>query len=193
MYSEANSGKCVIFSAPSGAGKTTIVRHLLAHRDDLAFSVSATSRKRRNNETDGLDYHFLSVSQFKERIEEGDFIEWEEVYSDHFYGTLKSEIERIWKLERHVIFDVDVMGGINLKKAFGDQALSVFVKPPSVNALEQRLRVRETETEESIRRRVAKAGDELEMAEHFDEVLLNDNLHEAKDNALKMVSKFLDA
>lgn len=192
MYSEANSGKCIIFSAPSGAGKTTIVRHLLAHREDLAFSVSATSRARRSNEKDGADYYFLSVDQFKERIEKGDFVEWEEVYTDQFYGTLKSEIERIWKLGKHVIFDVDVMGGINLKKAFGDRAIAVFVKPPSVNALEQRLRKRETESEESIRRRVAKAGEELATADRFDQVLLNDNLSEAKENALKMVSTFLE-
>lgn len=192
MSSEPNNGKCIIFSAPSGAGKTTIVRHLLTQRNDLAFSVSATSRERRGNETEGEDYYFLSVEQFRKRIDEGDFVEWEEVYTDQFYGTLKSEIERIWSLGKHVIFDVDVMGGVNLKKAFGDRALSVFVKPPSIEALEQRLRKRDTETEESIRRRVAKADEELATIERFDVVLLNDNLDEAKANALKLVIKFLE-
>lgn len=193
MSSDSPGGKCIIFCAPSGAGKTTIVKHLLDVRHDLSFSVSATSRERRSKETEGVDYYFLSVAEFKKQIAEDAFIEWEEVYIDQFYGTLRSEIERIWAAGKHVIFDVDVMGGINLKKAFGEKALSIFVKPPSIQTLEERLRKRETETEESIKRRIGKAEQELATAEQFDEILLNDNLEEAKANAEVLVKRFLDA
>src|ERR1044072_3908135 len=150
-------GKLVIFSAPSGAGKTTIVQHLLRVFPDLEFSISACSREIRRGETYGVDYYFLNVEEFKEKIANNEFAEWEEVYTDNFYGTLKSEIERIWRNEKHIIFDMDVIGGLNLKKQFGDRALAIFVMPPSIEHLESRLRTRETETPESIARRIGKA------------------------------------
>ena len=156
MIEPAVKGKCVIFCAPSGAGKTTIVRHLLNCFSELQFSVSACTRSKRENEVNGKDYYFLSVNEFKKRIENNEFIEWEEVYNGNYYGTLKSEIERIWKQGKVVIFDVDLEGGINLKKYFGENALSVFVQPPSVDALEKRLRSRNTESEESLQKRVNK-------------------------------------
>ena len=184
-------GKCIIFSAPSGAGKTTIVRHLLNQNYNLEFSISACSRAKRGHEVDGKDYYFLSVEAFKNKIKSDDFLEWEEVYHDHFYGTLKSEIERIWSENKHVIFDVDVQGGINLKKYFGESALAIFVKPPSIAHLENRLRGRETETEESIARRVGKAQLEMEFASKFDYVLLNDDLETALNEAKNVVSSFL--
>lgn len=193
MSEQQHSGKAVIFSAPSGAGKTTIVHYLLELGLNLEFSVSACTRKRRNGEVDGEDYYFLSVDQFKKKIEDKDFIEWEEVYTDNFYGTLKSEIDRIWALGKHVIFDVDVVGGVNLKKYFGGNALAVFVEPPSVDALEARLRTRETETEESIARRIGKAHQELEMAKQFDYQLLNDNLQNALWEARGLIEGFLIA
>lgn len=193
MSSEVTNGKCIIFSAPSGAGKTTIVRHLLDTRDDLAFSISATSRLPRTQEREGKDYYYLSVDEFKRRIGEGEFIEWEEVYTDQFYGTLRSEIERIWNEGKQVIFDVDVQGGINLKKHFGKQALSVFVMPPDIETLERRLRGRSTETEESIARRIGKASQELSVANGFDVVLMNDDLEAAKAEALRIVSAFIEA
>lgn len=185
------SGKAVIFSAPSGAGKTTIVKHLLAQNLGLQFSVSACSRSRREKETDGKDYYFLSVDEFKAKIKAGDFLEWEEVYKDNFYGTLRSEIDRIWQSGGSVIFDVDVKGGLNLKKHFGEKALAVFVMPPNVETLEARLRTRNTETEESIARRMGKAREELGYAAQFDLVLLNDDLEKAKAEALEKVSAFL--
>lgn len=191
MSFDKPSGKCVIFSAPSGAGKTTIVHYLLQQELPLEFSISATSRPPRPVERDGKDYHYMSVERFKERIEQGDFVEWEEVYTNQFYGTLKSEIERIWALGKHVIFDVDVVGGVNLKAAFGEQALSVFVKAPSIEALEKRLRTRATETDESIARRVAKAEKEMAYADQFDFVLINDNLEQAKAEAFERVTQFL--
>ncbi len=191
MSFDKPSGKCVIFSAPSGAGKTTIVHYLLQQELPLEFSISATSRPPRPVERDGKDYHYMSVEQFKERIEKGDFVEWEEVYTNQFYGTLKSEIQRIWAKGKHVIFDVDVVGGVNLKAAFGEQALSVFVKAPSIEALETRLRTRATETDESIARRVAKAEKEMAYADQFDFVLINDNLEQAKAEAFERVTQFL--
>ncbi len=187
------SGKAVIFCAPSGAGKTTIVHHLLSLGLNLEFSVSACSREQRHMEVNGKDYYFLSVEEFKSKIEEDAFIEWEEVYTDNFYGTLKSEIERIWSKGVNVIFDVDVEGGLNLKKHFGDKALAVFVKPPSIEHLEARLRGRETETDESIARRMGKAEVELGYAERFDYVLLNDDLEKAFTEANEVVGKFLEA
>ncbi len=185
-------GKCIIFSAPSGAGKTTIVRYLLKKVKSLEFSVSATSREKRDYEVDGHDYHYLSVDIFKNYIKENKFIEWEEVYADNFYGTLKSEIERIWSEKKHVIFDVDVMGGIKLKSIFGDKALSVFVQPPSIQELENRLIGRGSETPETIIRRVGKAEIEIKSASEFDYILINDKLEDAKKEARKTVCNYLE-
>lgn len=185
------TGKCVIFSAPSGAGKTTIVHALLSRIPELSFSVSACSRDPRPNEIDGKDYHFLGLEKFKEGIEKDDFVEWEEVYENNFYGTLKSEIERIWSSGKVVIFDVDVVGGLNLKRIFGDKSLAIFVKPPSFEILEQRLRSRNTETEEKISMRLSKAKQELETAPQFDTVLVNDNLDWACEEAYDTVRNFI--
>lgn len=186
-------GKAIIFSAPSGAGKTTIVKHLLDVRDDLSFSISACSRPRRNRtEVDGVDYYFLSVDDFKRKVTNDEFVEWEEVYKDSFYGTLKSEVERIWRLGKTVIFDVDVVGGKNLKKYFGEDALAIFVKPPSIDHLRNRLKSRDTETEESINIRMAKAEKEMGFAVHFDYILTNDNLAEAFQDAEETVSSFIN-
>ncbi len=184
-------GKVIIFSAPSGAGKTTIVHHLLKVFPQLEFSVSACSRPKRSGETHGVDYYFISVEEFKQKIANGEFAEYEEVYKDNFYGTLKSEIERIWKKGKHIIFDMDVMGGLNLRMQFGDNALAVFVMPPSIQHLETRLKSRETETPESIGRRIGKAGLELKKAELFDKIILNDDLETALKEAEQMVQQFL--
>ncbi|MDQ3048669.1 MAG: guanylate kinase [Bacteroidota bacterium] len=186
-----HKGKLVIFSAPSGAGKTTIVQYLLKKIPKLEFSVSACSRSKRKEETHGVDYYFISVDEFKAKIINEEFAEWEEVYTDNFYGTLKAEIERIWKKGHHIIFDMDVVGGLNLKKQFGDQALSVFVMPPSIEHLERRLKSRETETPESIARRLGKAEVELKTATNFDAIVLNDTLEHAFDEAEKVVMEFL--
>ena len=185
-------GKCIIFSAPSGAGKTTIVRYLLEKIKSLKFSISATSRPKREYEVDGHDYYFLSVSDFKNKIHSGEFIEWEEVYTDNYYGTLKSEIENIWKEGKHVIFDVDVIGGIKLKSIFADKALSIFVQPPSITELENRLIGRGSETPETIIKRVGKAEIEMKSAKEFDYILINDTLEVAKKEAGKVVSDFLE-
>lgn len=185
-------GKCIIFSAPSGAGKTTIVRHLLETRSDLEFSISACSRAARGQEINGKDYYFLGIEGFKEEIEAEAFVEWEEVYKDNYYGTLKSEINRIWALGKHVIFDVDVVGGLNLKKRFGDDALAIFVKPPSEEVLEERLRGRQTETEEKIQMRLSKAREEIALSDKFDAVLLNDNLDDARATATYLIEKFVE-
>lgn len=186
------NGKVIIFSAPSGAGKTTIVRHLLSCPGlNLGFSISACSRPKRSNEQHERDYYFLNLDEFKRKIEANEFLEWQEVYKDNFYGTLKSEIERIWNSKRHVIFDVDVKGGLNLKKIFGDKALSIFVMPPSVEDLEKRLRSRKTESEEKIQMRLAKAQSELQTASQFDKIILNDHLEQAFEEAQNLVSNFL--
>lgn len=185
-------GKLIIFSAPSGSGKTTLVHHLLTNLElKLAFSVSATSRAKRPNETDGKDYHFLSADEFKTRIENGDFLEWEEVYPDQFYGTLRSEIDRVHAEGKTVMFDVDVVGGLNIKKQFEDRALAVFVKPPSIEELERRLRTRSTESEESLMKRVGKASKEMAYAEKFDVILVNDDLETAKREAEGLVRDFI--
>lgn len=185
------TGKLVIFSAPSGAGKTTIVQHLLKTFPELEFSVSATSRPLRGDESHGSDYYFFTVDEFRQRIANDEFVEWEEVYPGQMYGTLKAEVERIWRKGHHVIFDVDVKGGLNLARKFGERALSVFVMPPNVEALEKRLRFRATEPEEKIQMRLAKAKSELDDAVHFDTVLLNDNLDAALVRAEDIVKRFL--
>jgi len=189
--SDSKKGKCIIFSAPSGAGKTTIVHYLLKESLGLEFSVSACSREPRKNEINGKDYYFLGLEGFRDQIDKEAFIEWEEVYTNNFYGTLKSEIERIWANGKSVIFDVDVIGGLNLKRIFGEQALSVFVKPPSYEVLEKRLRNRSTETEDKIQQRMKKANEEFAYAPEFDIILINDNLDEACNKAKEMVSEFL--
>jgi guanylate kinase len=184
------NGKCLIFSAPSGSGKTTIVRYLLLQSLNLEFSVSATSRKPREGEVNGKDYYFLSADLFREKIDKGEFIEWEEVYEGTFYGTFKNEVERIWEKGNHVIFDVDVAGSLNLKKVFGKDALSIFIQPPSIQELENRLRNRSTENEESLRKRLDKANWELSLAPQFDVVIVNDNLEQACLEATEQVKKF---
>jgi len=184
-------GKCVIFSAPSGAGKTTIVHHLLKRNLGLEFSISACSRDPRPNEVDGKDYYFLGIEGFKKNISDLSFVEWEEVYSNNYYGTLKSEIERIWENGNTVIFDVDVIGGLNLKRIFGANALAIFVQPPSYGELEKRLRHRSTETEEKIQQRMSKAITELSHAEDFDQILVNDNLENAFNESEKLVKAFI--
>lgn len=182
----------MIVSAPSGAGKTTIVRHLLKNSSlNLDFSVSACTRNPREGETDGKDYYFLTVGAFRNKIDEGEFIEWEEVYKNQYYGTLRSEVSRIWNLGKNVLFDVDVMGGINLKEKFGEQALSVFVKPPSIEVLRARLEARGTETADKIRNRVNKASLELKFSHKFDRILMNDDLHKALKEAESLVAAFL--
>jgi guanylate kinase len=188
---ESMNGKLVIISAPSGAGKTTIVKHLLDGGLNLSFSVSATTRAKRENETDGEDYFFLSVQEFKNRIKNNEFVEWEEVYKDLLYGTLKSELERIWAIGKNVIFDVDVKGGISLKNKFGTDAIAIFIMPPSVAELENRLIKRATDTPQKIRIRVDKAKDELKFADQFDTVIVNHQLDKAKEETLKIVSSFL--
>ena len=184
-------GKCVIISAPSGAGKTTIVRSLLAQGLRLAFSVSATSRAKRSYEVDGQDYFFITAAEFQQRIASDAFVEWEEVYPGQFYGTLRSEIDRIWAQGNSAIFDVDVVGGVHLKSVFGDRGLAVFVSPPSVEVLEERLRSRGTETGESLRKRVDKAAHEMTFASQFDAVVVNDTLEHACAEAYTLVKRFL--
>lgn len=185
-------GKLVIVSAPSGAGKTTIVKHLLRSGLKLDFSVSATTRRPRGDEKNGIDYFFLTAEEFRKRINNNEFVEWEEVYNNILYGTLKSEIKRIWDSGRDVIFDVDVMGGVHLKDIFRDRALAIFVMPPSVEELENRLVARGTEVPEKIKIRVDKAQEELKMADRFDIVIVNENLDLAKHEAYQVVSDFLD-
>lgn len=189
-----NSGKLLIFSAPSGSGKTTIVRHLLGKPAlNLAFSVSATSRPRRGKEKQGEHYYFMSVSEFKNHIKNEDFLEWEEVYRDNFYGTLKSEVERLWAAGKNVIFDIDVAGGLRIKKKFPEQTLAVFVKPPSIDELKIRLKKRSTETDDKINMRIAKASVELATAPQFDVVIKNYDLEVALEEAEKLVSDFVNS
>jgi guanylate kinase len=185
------AGKLILFCGPSGSGKTTIVHYLLKHNSRIAFSVSATTRPKRETETDRVDYHFLTVEEFKEKIKRDEFIEWDEVYKDRFYGTLKSEVEKIWQQLKVAVFDVDVEGGLKIKKKFGDSMLAVFVMPPSVNDLKKRLHARETETPESLHARTAKAEHELTYAPLFDYILINDEKEKAFKEAQKLVDEFL--
>jgi guanylate kinase len=186
------NGKLIVFSAPSGSGKTTIVHHLLEQEDlNLAFSVSVTSREKRGDEIDAKDYYFISNEQFQKYIEEDKFVEWEEVYKGTKYGTLTSEIERLWKAGKNVIFDIDVVGGLNIKKQFPEETLAVFVKPPSVEELKKRLEARGTETSEKIQMRLDKAEKELSFASDFDTILINDNLEKAKKTAKYLIKGFL--
>ncbi len=189
---ENNTGKLIIFSAPSGSGKTTIVHHLVSMEDlNLDFSVSACTRKKRAGEIDGKDYYFLTVDQFRMRIDDNAFVEWEEVYKNIYYGTLKSELERIWDDGKNVVFDVDVMGGLNLKRQFGEKALSVFVMPPSIEELQKRLESRGTDAPDKIRKRMAKVKFEMKYADKFDRILVNDNLENALKEAEQLVRTFL--
>jgi guanylate kinase len=191
MTTNLTTGKCILFSAPSGAGKTTIVRHLLAQNPLLAFSISACSRAPRGVEEDGKDYYFLGLEKFQQKIKEEAFLEWEEVYDDNYYGTLKEEVERIWSLGKTVVFDVDVVGALNIKKQLGDRALAIFVQAPSYEELERRLRSRSTESEEKIQMRMAKAKEEMAKAESFDVILENIDLSNACQKAEQLVAQFL--
>jgi guanylate kinase len=186
-------GKSIIVSAPSGAGKTTIVHRLMTEIPALAFSISACSRSARPMEQEGKDYYFLGVEGFKKAIENHEFIEWEEVYTDHYYGTLRQEVQRLWDEGKVIIFDVDVVGGLNLKALFKEHALSVFIKPPSVEILEKRLRARETESEERIALRIKKSAWELSQAESFDVCILNDDLEKAVSDAKTQVTRFISS
>ena len=189
---DRHSGKLIVFSAPSGSGKTTIVKHLLAQENlNLEFSISATSRDPRGEELDGTDYYFISLKDFKQHIKDEDFLEWEEVYRDNFYGTLKKEVYRIWAMGKHVIFDIDVVGGLRIKKKFPERTLAVFVKPPSIDELKIRLKKRSTESEEKINMRIAKASVELATAPQFDHTILNDDLDKALKEARTLVKEFI--
>ncbi|OYQ31842.1 guanylate kinase [Flavobacterium cyanobacteriorum] len=187
-----NKGKLIVFSAPSGSGKTTIVRHLLGQPDlNLEFSVSAATREPREGEVSGKDYYFMPLKEFKQHIKNEDFVEWEEVYRDNFYGTLKSEVERIWAKGKNVIFDIDVAGGLRIKKKFPGETLAVFVKPPSIDELKIRLKKRSTESDDKINMRIAKASVEMATAPQFDTIIKNYDLEIAKDEAYKLVKAFV--
>lgn len=187
-------GKIIAFSAPSGAGKTTIVHRMLERIPELSFSISACTRDRRGrSEANGKDYHFISVTEFQEKIRHDEFVEWEEVYEGAFYGTLKSEIERIWESGKHAVLDVDVKGGLSIKEFYKDRALAIFVKPPSLEILEQRLRARATDSAASISSRLYKANFELTFEDRFDAVVVNDDLEEATNHAEKLVRNFITA
>ncbi len=184
--------KLIIISAPSGAGKTTLVKHIMKTLPNLAFSISATNRKPRYGEIDGKDYYFLTTDEFHRKIKEGAFVEWEEVYENQFYGTLITEVERIRKLGKSVVFDVDVKGGLNIKKVYGNDALAIFIKPPSIEILKKRLQQRSTEDEKSLQKRLARTKLELAFAPKFDVVLVNDDLETAKNEVVYVVKKFLE-
>lgn len=189
---DKKQGKLIVFSAPSGSGKTTIVRHLLAQKDlNLEFSISATSREPRENEVDGKDYYFMDLKEFKSHIKNEDFLEWEEVYRDNFYGTLNSEVQRIWAMGKHVVFDIDVVGGLDIKHIYPEQTLAVFVEPPSIEELKIRLKKRKTESEDRIAMRVAKASIEMATAPQFDYIIVNEDLDTALEEAYQLVKDFI--
>ncbi|MDA0793379.1 MAG: guanylate kinase [Bacteroidetes bacterium] len=188
-----SAGKLIVFSAPSGSGKTTLVQHVLSQDLPLGFSISATSRPPRGKEQNGREYYFLSSSEFKQKIQENAFLEYEEVYQDTFYGTLVSEINRLWAAGKHVLFDIDVVGGLNIKKKYSKETLAVFVKPPSLSALEERLRKRATDGEEKIKERLAKAESEMLYAPQFDYCLVNDDLEVAKKEVVQLVTNFINS
>ncbi len=192
-HQSMKKGKLIVFSAPSGSGKTTIVRHLLSKKNlNLEFSISAATREARGEEVNGKEYYFMSLSDFKTHIKNEDFVEWEEVYRDNFYGTLKSEVERIWALGKNVIFDIDVAGGLRIKHKFPEETLAVFVKPPSVDELKRRLKERSTESDEKINMRIAKAHVELATAPQFDVIIKNYDLDVALEEAYQLVNNFIN-
>ncbi|WP_074405678.1 MULTISPECIES: guanylate kinase [Aquimarina] len=187
-----NQGKLIVLSAPSGSGKTTLVKYLLNQEElNLGFSISAASRQPRGGEVHGKDYYFLSLREFKDKIKAEEFLEWEEVYRDNFYGTLKTEIQRLWDNGKHVIFDIDVVGGLDIKSIYPDRTLAIFVKPPSIEELKIRLKKRKTESEDKINMRVAKASTEMATAPQFDAIITNDDLEKAKNEVYQLVKKFL--
>ncbi len=187
-----NQGKLIVLSAPSGSGKTTLVKHLLNQEEfNLGFSISAASRDPRGEEVHGKDYYFLSLREFKDKIKSDEFLEWEEVYRDNFYGTLKTEVQRLWDSGKHVIFDIDVVGGLDIKRIYPDRTLAIFVKPPSIEELKIRLKKRKTESEDKINMRVAKASTEMATAPQFDAIVTNDDLEKAKVEVSQLVRKFL--
>jgi len=188
----SHQGKLIIFSAPSGSGKTTIVKYLLQKGFNMEFSISATSRMPRGSEQNGVDYYFLSADEFRQRIQNNEFLEWEEVYTDTYYGTLLSEVERITAQGKNIVFDVDVVGGVNIKKKFGNRALAMFIQPPSIEELQRRLEGRATDTPGKIAMRVAKASQELTYAPQFDVVIVNDHLETAQREAETKLSQFLN-
>lgn len=184
-------GKFIIVSAPSGAGKTSIVNRLLQAGLGLEFSVSATSREPRQGETNGKEYYFISAEAFREKIKNNELLEWQEVYKDQYYGTLFTEVDRIWKDGHHVLFDLDVQGGMNLKRMYPDISLSIFIMPPSLEELEKRLRLRSTDSEESLQKRIQKAGQEITYTQHFDKIIVNNILEDAVKETINTVSQFL--
>tara|TARA_B110000093_G_scaffold132749_1_gene142033 strand:+ start:1092 stop:1655 length:564 start_codon:yes stop_codon:yes gene_type:complete len=184
-------GKLIVISAPSGSGKTSIVSYLLKNMETLSFSISACSRERRENEIEGKDYHFLGIEGFKRSIKEDSFLEWEEVYKNQFYGTLKSEVERIWSEGKTVIFDVDVVGGLNIKKQYPKECLSIFIMPPSVEVLAERLIGRGSESDESLQKRLNKAEEEISQNQEFDTVILNDDLSIACEETQEVITNFI--
>jgi guanylate kinase len=186
-------GKFIVVSAPSGSGKTTLVRTLLSENLPLSFSISATSREPRGDEINGVDYHFLSTIEFKNHIKQEAFIEYEEVYPNKFYGSLKTVVERNWKSGNHVIFDIDVIGALNIKKKYPNQTLSIFINPPSINVLEERLRSRGTESETALLERIQKANEEIKFSEKFDKSIINDDLEKSKKQIIKVVKDFIDS
>ena len=191
LYTSMDNKKLIIFTAPSGAGKTTIVRHLLKTRKDISFSISACTRAPRYGEVSGMDYYFMSAEEFRRKVAKGDFVEYEEVYDNQFYGTLRSEIERLWKEGKHVLFDIDVKGALAIKQQYGEDALSIFVKPPSFEILKQRLISRKTEDEASLRKRINRVKEEMTFERHSDITLVNNDLELALTEAEKIVEDFL--